>query len=153
MKEVMTVMGSFNMKRYDNLQRLYSQSQEDETMLIEQWNGQRVEWVRQFAAYMLEFLEAQLIGQSADNSNNRSNDYSIIERTLKEIPLETRLKVSNEMWLISVLVDMGVLDDKEWEDTPADNEMLSRIKKYSTEQTDHELDIILQWQRDGAPLT
>ena len=76
----------------------------------------------------------------------------ILEKIVKEIPLEIRLKVSNEMAFISLITDLGYRKDKMWdENDKVDNEIFCKLMKLAKEHTAHQLEEIEKWKKDGEP--
>lgn len=74
---------------------------------------------------------------------------SIINNILRDIPLETRLKVSNEMFLITFLTEIGFREDKAWSDE--EQELLDLICVLANKLTKQQLDEIERWKKDGEP--
>jgi hypothetical protein len=71
------------------------------------------------------------------------------KKLLKEIPLKTRLKVSNEMAFINLIVELGYREDKMWTDD--ENELLAKLCGLAKEHTDSVLKEIEEWKKDGKP--
>lgn len=74
-----------------------------------------------------------------------------IKKLHKKIPLKTRLYVSNEMMLITALVDLGFIEDRSWTDSAEDDELLLKINKIALDHTEHQLKQIEKWEEDGRP--
>lgn len=73
----------------------------------------------------------------------------LISEITKQTPLETRLKVLNEMMFIDLLTEMGFREDKMW--TEDENEQLSKLCDLAKKLTDLQLSEIKQWEEDGRP--
>ena len=63
-----------------------------------------------------------------------------IKELMKDIPLETKLKVSNEMAFINLIVELGYREDKTW--TDEEDELLSKLMSLAGEHTESQLKII-----------
>ena len=73
----------------------------------------------------------------------------IIKRIMRETPLETRLKVSNEMAFIMLITDLGFREDKMWdENNEKDNELLGKLMKFAKEHTANQMKTIERWKED-----
>ena len=70
-------------------------------------------------------------------------------KLVKEIPLKTRLKVTNEMAFINLIVELGYREDKMWTDD--ENEILSKLYLLAEEHTDSILKDLEEWDKDGNP--
>ncbi len=68
---------------------------------------------------------------------------------LKQTPLQIRLKVSNQMAFISLLTELGFREDKMWTDD--ENELLSKLCEAANQHTEHQLETIKEWEKDGRP--
>lgn len=68
---------------------------------------------------------------------------------LKNNSLETRLKVSNEIAFINLLTELGFRESKSW--TPEEDEMLGKLCQFAHKHTQHQLEQIEQWKKDGEP--
>jgi hypothetical protein len=76
----------------------------------------------------------------------------IVKKILRETPLETRLKVSNEMAFIMLIHELGFREEKMWnEDDEKDNELLGKIMKFAKEHTDNQMKTIERWKEDSKP--
>ena len=64
----------------------------------------------------------------------------IIERIRKRIPLETKLKVANEMAFIDLIVELGYREDKAW--TDEEDELLSKLMSLANKHTEDQMKII-----------
>ena len=64
----------------------------------------------------------------------------IIERIRKRSPLETKLKVSNEMAFIDLIVELGYREDKAW--TDEEDELLSKLMSLANKHTEDQMKII-----------
>jgi hypothetical protein len=71
-----------------------------------------------------------------------------VERLLKEIPLETRIRVSNQMAFINLLSELGYRKGY-WR--PDEDETFKTLCKLADELTQYHLDEIKQWEEDGKP--
>lgn len=77
---------------------------------------------------------------------------SIIEQVLKETSLETRINVSIEMSFIALLVELGYLEDRKWdEDNPEDTRILSTIIKSAKKEAKYLVNEVAKWEKDGRP--
>jgi hypothetical protein len=57
MKTINTIMGEFTPDRYKKLKVLYEDAvRRNSPDFIEDWQGRKVEWITNFAKYMIEFL-------------------------------------------------------------------------------------------------
>lgn len=73
----------------------------------------------------------------------------LVKKILKETPLETRLKVSNEMAFIMLITDLGFRESKMWnEDDEKDNELLDKLMKFAKEHTANQMKTIERWKED-----
>lgn len=73
----------------------------------------------------------------------------IIEKILKETPLKTRLKVSNEMAFIHLITELGYREDKAWdENDEEDNRILLKLTALANEHTNNQMKTIDRWKRD-----
>jgi predicted transcriptional regulator len=70
------------------------------------------------------------------------------ERLLKEIPLKTRLRVSNTTAFINLLSELGFLKGY-W--GPDEDEKLKRLCELADEHTQYQLNEIKEWEEDGRP--
>ena len=76
----------------------------------------------------------------------------MINKILKETPLETRLKVSNEMAFIMLITKLGYRESKMWdENDEKDNEILKILLSFATEHTKNQMRDIKEWEEDGKP--
>ncbi len=76
----------------------------------------------------------------------------IVKKILEETPLEIRLKVSNQMFLIHSLTELGFRENKTWdENNEEDNKLLLKIFDLAREHTKHQIRNIEQWEADGRP--
>lgn len=73
----------------------------------------------------------------------------LIEKILKETPLETRLKVDIELAFINLLTELGYRENKVWEDDEEDK--LQRLFELANELTTSHLETIKEWEKDGRP--
>jgi|AntRauTorcE11897_2_1112592.scaffolds.fasta_scaffold09027_8 hypothetical protein len=73
----------------------------------------------------------------------------VIDKLIKETPLEVRLKVDNEMAFITLLSELGLRDDKMW--TKDEDEMLSKLIDFAKKHTQYQLETIKKWEDDGKP--
>ena len=63
-----------------------------------------------------------------------------IKELMKDIPLETRLKVSNEMAFINLIVELGYREDKAWTDD--EDELLGKLMTLADEHTKSQMKYI-----------
>jgi len=73
----------------------------------------------------------------------------VIDKLIKETPLEVRLKVDNEMAFITLLSELGLREDSMW--TEDEEEMLSKLIDFAEKHTQYQLQTIKKWQDDGEP--
>ena len=73
----------------------------------------------------------------------------MIDKLLKEISLEVRLKVDNEMNLIDFLTETGFRKNEMWK--PEERELLMKLAEFAKKMTNSQLNIIEQWEKDGKP--
>ena len=77
---------------------------------------------------------------------------SIIQKLLKEIPLETRFKISIEMTFIKMLVELGFIEDRGWdENNPEDVKILSKIIETAENESKYLITELKKWEKDGKP--
>ena len=74
---------------------------------------------------------------------------NLIREITKNIPLKTRIEVSNEMAFINLITELGYREDKMWTDD--ENELLSKLCVLAQEHTDSILKDIEEWKKDGKP--
>lgn len=74
---------------------------------------------------------------------------NLISDIAKNVPLKTRIKVSNEMAFINLIVELGYREDKMWTDD--ENELLDKLSVLAQEHTDSILKYIEEWNKDGKP--
>jgi hypothetical protein len=77
------------------------------------------------------------------------DEFSFIDKMLRETPLATRLRVSNEMTFISLLTELGYREEKAWGDD--EQELLNKLCNIAKSHTDHQIQQILEWEKDGKP--
>lgn len=73
----------------------------------------------------------------------------VIERILKETPLQTRLKVCTEMAFINLLTELGYRENKMWTDD--EDETLNKLCDLAKELVKDHIKEFEQWQKDGKP--
>lgn len=59
---------------------------------------------------------------------------NIISESIENIPLETTLRVLNEMAFINLIVELGYRESKMW--TEDEHELLNKLLKLANEHTD-----------------
>ena len=69
---------------------------------------------------------------------------------MKKTPLESRLKVSNQMAFIDLIVALGYRENKMW--TDEEDELLQKLCDLAKKHTDAQLKQIIQWEKDGRPI-
>lgn len=74
---------------------------------------------------------------------------NLISELTKNIPLKTRLNVSNEMAFIDLIVELGYRESKMWTDDEKD--ILSKLRELSRKHTESILEDIEEWESDGKP--
>lgn len=57
----------------------------------------------------------------------------ILKKLMDEIPLETKIKVSNEMAFINLIVELGYREDKMWTDD--EDKLLNKLCKLAEKHT------------------
>lgn len=62
---------------------------------------------------------------------------AIVDRIMRRTPLETKLKVSNEMAFITLITELGYREDKMW--TPEEDELMAKLCKLANEHTQNQL--------------
>lgn len=67
----------------------------------------------------------------------------------KEIPLETRLKVLNQMAFISLLTELGYREEKMW--TSDEDERFDKLMDLANKHTEDIMEEISEWEKDGKP--
>lgn len=72
-----------------------------------------------------------------------------LKELTKEIPLETRLKTSNEMAFINLIVELGYRENKMWTDD--EDELLNKLFYLAKKHTNDILKNIEEWKSDGCP--
>lgn len=70
-------------------------------------------------------------------------------KQLKEVPLDVRLDVINDMYFIDLIHELGYRESKEW--TDEENETLHKINKAARKHTLRILQTIQEWEKDGKP--
>lgn len=73
----------------------------------------------------------------------------LVEKLLKETPLEIRLKVSNEMAFIMLITELGYRENKMWdENNEKDNEILNKLLRFAKKHTEDQMKTIEEWKKD-----
>ena len=72
-----------------------------------------------------------------------------LDKIVKRIPIETRIRVSSEMAFINLIVELGYRENKTWSDD--EDELLGKLCKLAKEHTDDILKTIDEWEKDGKP--
>ncbi len=73
----------------------------------------------------------------------------IFEKRIKEIPLEIRLNVLNQMVFIDLLTEMGYREDVMW--TEAEDEKLKILCESAEKATQEQIETFNKWLADGSP--
>jgi hypothetical protein len=74
----------------------------------------------------------------------------LIEDLMKSIPLESKLKTSNEMMFIDLLSYLGYREDKMWDETnEEENNLLRKISEKAEELTKRQIEIFNKWKKDN----
>ena len=81
----------------------------------------------------------------------KDDEFSFLDKMIKDTPLKTRLKVSNEMAFISLLTELGYRENKAW--LESENEILSKLCKAALTHTEHQLEQIEEFKKDIAGRT
>lgn len=71
-------------------------------------------------------------------------------KTLKEVPLDIRLDVINDMYFMDLIHGLGYREEKGW--TDEENEVLYKINTAARNHTLRILQEIQQWEKDGKPI-
>lgn len=71
-------------------------------------------------------------------------------KLLKEVPLDIRLDVINDMYFIDLITELGYREEKAW--TEEENEVLHKICKAARKHTLRILQEIQEWEKDGKPI-
>ena len=79
-----------------------------------------------------------------------SEPENVIERIRKRIPLETRLKVLNEMMIQSFLIDIGYIPDGYWDDEK-EEKYGKKFRALAKKMAKAEIDEFNEWEKDGRP--
>ncbi|MFW6243138.1 MAG: hypothetical protein ACOC2W_03170 [bacterium] len=74
---------------------------------------------------------------------------NILSDSLKNIPLETRLNVLNEMSFINLITKIGYREEKYWTEDEKDKRII--ISNFAKELTYDILEEIKEWENDGKP--
>jgi hypothetical protein len=69
-----------------------------------------------------------------------------LKKLMKEIPLETRIKVTTEIELINFLIDLGLKDEGYW--TPKDDELFKKLIKFRNKLTNYIMEDIEEFKKD-----
>jgi hypothetical protein len=75
---------------------------------------------------------------------------SRISEMLQEMPLKTRLNVTNEMLIQSYLIDAGFIPDGFWTDEK-EKKYGKSFRKFAKELTKAQMKEFKQWEKDGRP--
>jgi len=80
---------------------------------------------------------------------------ALLDKILKETPLDTRLKVSNQAAFINLITELGFRENKSWdEEDEKDNALLLKLTKLANEHTDNQVKTLRNWEDDtGADTT
>lgn len=73
----------------------------------------------------------------------------LLKKIIKEIPLETRIRTTNEIAFINLIVELGYRESKVW--TDEEDELFNKICKLADEHTNNILQDIEEWKSDGQP--
>jgi hypothetical protein len=79
-----------------------------------------------------------------ENASNR------IKELLKEISLENRLYVINDMTILSYLVDNGFIPEGFWSDEK-EKKYGKALHKFSKQLAKYQIKEMKQWEKDGRP--
>ena len=71
-------------------------------------------------------------------------------KQLKEVPLDIRLDVINDMYFMDLITELGYREEKAWEEE--ENEVLHKICKATRKHTLRILQTIQEWEKDGKPI-
>lgn len=74
---------------------------------------------------------------------------NLISKIAKNVSLKSRIRVSNEMAFINLIIELGYREDKMWTDD--ENELLGKLCGLAQEHTDSILKDIEEWEKDGKP--
>lgn len=76
----------------------------------------------------------------------------IVKQLLMQTPLETRFKVSIEMTFMQMLVELGFISDRPWDDeSEEDNRILKIILDTAEKESKYLVKQVKKWQADGMP--
>jgi hypothetical protein len=65
---------------------------------------------------------------------------NIVQQIIDETPLETKLYVSNQMFAIHLIHELGFREDKTWnEESEEDNKLLAKLTRLVKEHTKDQL--------------
>jgi hypothetical protein len=65
----------------------------------------------------------------------------ILDEQIKNIPLENKIRVSNQMAFIDLIVELGFREDKAWTDD--EDEFLEKLMNLANEHTETQLKLII----------
>lgn len=71
-------------------------------------------------------------------------------KILKKIPLDTRMKVLNEMMIMGFLVDIGYIPDGGWTDEKEEKYGIE-FRAFAKKLTDAQIEEYINWEKDGRP--
>ena len=73
-----------------------------------------------------------------------------IKKALKVIPLETRLYVTNDMSILTYLVDNGFIPKGFWTDEK-EKKYGKALHKFAKQLANYQIKEMKQWEKDGRP--
>lgn len=76
----------------------------------------------------------------------KKENEGIISKLTKNIPLDTRLRVANEISFITLLTELGYRENKMW--TQDEDKTLSKLMKFAKKHTDIIMEEIDKWEKD-----
>jgi hypothetical protein len=85
-------------------------------------------------------------------NNEEQSIKDIVKELLRQTTLETRLKVSIEMTFIQMLVELGFIESRPWDDeNEEDNRILKIILDTAEKESKYLAKQVKKWQADGMP--
>ena len=73
-----------------------------------------------------------------------------IKKALKRIRLRTRLYVTNDMTILSYLIDNGFIPDGSWTDEK-EEKYGKALHKFAKQLAKYQIKEMKQWEKDGRP--
>lgn len=95
-------------------------------------------------------IDMETSGINPDTNKVRIVHNSLISKMMKRIPLEIRMKVTNEMMIQSYLIDAGYIPDGFWNDEK-EKKYGKSFRKFAKELTEAQIKKFEEWEKDGRP--